>query len=69
MATIRIDNKEYDTDDLSEDALANLKSIQFVDAEILRLQAKLSAMSTAKNAYSSALAQLLPDTTAEPVDE
>ena len=40
MATISIDNKSYDLDTLSDEAKAQLASIQFVDAELARLQAK-----------------------------
>lgn len=61
MAIITIDNVDYDTDAMSEEAMANLRSIQFVDAELTRLNAKLSAMTTARNAYSSALKQYLSD--------
>lgn len=61
MSTVTIDDVEYDTDSMSEEALANLKSLQFVDAELARLNAKISVMSTARNAYATALQQLLPD--------
>ena len=40
MPTIKIDNKEYDVDSLSNEAKAQLGSIQFVDNEIARLQAQ-----------------------------
>lgn len=55
MATITIDNIEYDTDSMSADALANLQSIQFVDTEIARLQAKIATMNTARLAYAAVL--------------
>lgn len=61
MATITIDNVEYDTDSLSPEALANVKSIQFVDAELARLNANIAVMNTARIAYSSALQGLLVD--------
>lgn len=60
MPTIKIDDKEYDTEELSEDALAELNSLQYVDQEILRLQAQTAAMQTARNAYARALESLLP---------
>ncbi len=55
MSTISIDNVEYDTDTISAEALANLNSIQFVDGELARLNAQISVLTTARNAYSSAL--------------
>ena len=60
MAQITIDNKQYDLDNLSDDAKAQLASIQFVDSEIARLQAKAAALQTARLAYSKALQAALP---------
>jgi hypothetical protein len=57
---ITIDNQGYDLSDLSDEAKAQLASLQFVDAEIARLQAKMAAFQTARNAYAMALRQLLP---------
>ena len=58
MATIKIDNKEYGLDSLSEECKAQLASIQFVEQELVRLQA--AALQTAKNAYLQALKASLP---------
>ena len=60
MATIKIDAKEYDVDTLSEEAKNQLASIQFVDSELARLQAKAAALQTARMAYSKALQAALP---------
>jgi len=59
MTKVTIDDKEYETDDLSENAQAQLTSLQFANAEIQRLQALLAAMQTASNAYGKALQQEL----------
>jgi hypothetical protein len=59
MAKVSINNVEYDTDELSPDALAQLQSIQFVDSEIAKLQGRVAAMNTARNAYTNALQELL----------
>ena len=59
MATIKIDDKDYDVDDLSEEAKAQVVSLNFVDAELNRLQLKVAAMQTARNAYANALKLLL----------
>lgn len=61
MPTITIDNIDYDTEQMSEDALANLRSIQFVDSELATLQARIAALNTARNAYGVALQELLND--------
>ncbi|AQV96387.1 hypothetical protein BJN34_21185 [Cupriavidus necator] len=55
MSTIRIDSQDYNLDNLSAEAKAQLQSIQFVDQELARLQAQTAAMQTARNAYVSAL--------------
>ena len=59
MTDITIDNQTYDFESLSEDAKAQIASIQFVDAELQRLQAKAAALQTARSAYASALSELL----------
>ena len=59
MAKVTIDNIAYDTESLSAEALAQLQSIQFVDAEIAGLNGRIAAMNTARNAYAAALQELL----------
>ena len=59
MATITIDNKEYNLDDLTDKAKENLGSLQFVQNEITRIQSKLAVMQTAATAYSAVLKQEL----------
>ena len=60
MTTITINNKSYELDNLSDEAKAQLASIQFVDAELARLQAQAAALQTARMAYAKALQELLP---------
>lgn len=60
MTTITIDNKQFDLDALSNEAKAQLASIQFVDSELTRLQAKAAALQTAHMAYAKALSEALP---------
>lgn len=61
MSKITIDNKEYEIESLSEEAKAQIASLQYVDAELIRLQAQLAAMQTARNAYATALNGLLAE--------
>lgn len=58
---ITIDNQEYDVDSMSDDAKAQLASIQFVDAELVRLQANIAVYQTARNNYINALRSALPE--------
>ena len=60
MTTINIDNIDYDTDKLSDEAKAQLASIQFCDQELQRLQAQAAAIQTARMAYAKALQSALP---------
>lgn len=60
MPTIKIDNVDYDTTNLSDDAKAQLVSLQFCDQELARLQAQTAAMQTARMAYAKALQAALP---------
>ena len=60
MPTITIDNVAYELDSLSDEAKAQLASLQFVDAELARLQGQAAALQTARMAYAKALQAALP---------
>ena len=60
MPTIKINNKDYDTDALSDAAKAQLTSLQVTDQEIQRLNIQLAIAQTARNAYAKALQEMLP---------
>ena len=60
MATIKVNDKEYDSETLSDEAKLQLQSIQFIDQELQRLQAQAAVMQTARIAYSNALQAALP---------
>lgn len=60
MPTIKIDNVDYDTDKLSDEAKAQLVSLQFCDQELTRLKAQAAAIQTARMAYAKALQAVLP---------
>ncbi len=54
MTKVTIDNKEYDLNTLSDECKAQMASIQFVEQELARLQAKADALQTAKAIYLQA---------------
>ena len=60
MPIVKIDNIDYDTDKLSNEAKAQLISMQFCDQELQRLQLQTAAYQTARMAYSKALKDKLP---------
>tara|TARA_X000001036_G_C20506719_1_gene736211 strand:+ start:465 stop:647 length:183 start_codon:yes stop_codon:yes gene_type:complete len=51
MAKVNIDGTEYEFDDLSEKAKANLVSLQFVQGELKRLDAQVAVYKTAEVGY------------------
>lgn len=59
MTMIKIDNVEYELEKLSDEAKAQLISLQFVDQELQRLQAQAAAYQTARIAYAKALNEAL----------
>jgi hypothetical protein len=60
MPKMTIDGQEYNTEDFSEEAKAQLLSLQVVDRKIAELNADIAIMQTARNAYAKALTELLP---------
>ena len=60
MPAIKIDNVDYDTEKLSNEAKAQLASIQFCDQELARLKAQAAAYQTARMAYARAMKEALP---------
>jgi hypothetical protein len=60
MPKIKIDNKDYDTDNLSIEAKRQLQMLSITESEINRLQAQLAIAQTARISYSNALRVALP---------
>lgn len=60
MSLIKINDKEYELEQLSEEAKNQLASLQFVDAELQRLNAQIAVYQTARMAYANALKEVLP---------
>lgn len=58
---ITIDDKEYDEDQLSDEAKAQLVSIRVADQEIASLEQKMAIAKTARNAYAKALNEELAE--------
>jgi hypothetical protein len=55
MPIIKIDDKDYDSEKLSEEAKSQLINVQVCDQEIQRLQSQLAIAQTARATYASAL--------------
>lgn len=63
MAKISVNGKEYDIHDLPEEAIPQIKALQFIEADMTSLKMRLAAMQTAREAYGFALASLVEATT------
>jgi|GEM_PF-6216453 len=59
--TFKVGDKEYDSDDLSEEARAHIEALNYVHSEILRGQRQLAALQTAQKAYAKRLKELLEE--------
>ena len=59
MPFIKIDGKEYDFDQLSDDAKSQITSLRFVDAELQRINAQAAVLQTARLSYAKALSDAL----------
>ena len=59
MASITIDNQEYDLDKLSDAAKAQIQSLQIIDAELRHLQVQIQITNTAKAVHSKLLKDAL----------
>jgi hypothetical protein len=60
MITQNIDGRDYETEQLSDAAKAQLANIKLVDQKIAQLKQKLAIVQTARNAYGRALQAELP---------
>ncbi|EEF27482.1 conserved hypothetical protein [Ricinus communis] len=57
---VTVDGVTYKLSELSEAAREQVASLQFVEAQMTELNAKLAVYQTARNAYQAALQQLVP---------
>mgnify|MGYP000711933626 FL=1 len=69
MPKIKLDDVEYDTEDMSDNAKAQLASLQFNEAHINRLKNELAIADTAKIAYVNALKRELEAPVIENTDD
>lgn len=58
--TITIDGTEYNVNDLSDNAKAQVTNLRVTDAEIEKLKQQLAIFQTARTAYARALSDELP---------
>ena len=66
MPKLKLDDIEYNTEDLSEEGKATLKSLQFLELQIQKLRNEIAIYNTAKQVYVAALAAEIKDNGIEP---
>ena len=59
MVKIKVNDVEYETDDMSDNAKAQVASLQFNEAHMNRLKNELAIADTARIAYINALSREL----------
>ena len=69
MPKIKIDEMEYNTEDLSEEGLAQLRSLQFLETQMQKLRNEIAVYQTAQRTYGAALKAEIDRAGLEPVAE
>ena len=59
MSDLTIDGVEYDSESLSDEAKAQIGSLQATEQKIAQTQQDLAILQTARNAYAAALKDIL----------
>ena len=60
MESININGIDYELDQLSEEAKAQIAALQLVGERLIKAEQEVAILQTARNAYAQALADLLP---------
>lgn len=55
MPNIKVDDIEYNTEDLTENGKAQLASLQFLEVQMAKLKSEIAVYQTARNSYVLAL--------------
>ena len=69
MPKLKIDDLEYNTEDLSEEGLAQLKSLQYLETQLQRLRNDIAVYQTAQRTYIAALKAEIEKSVIAPIAE
>ena len=67
MPKIKIDDVEYNSEDLSEAGIAQLRSLQFLETQLKQLRNEIAVYQTAHAAYVSGLKAEIEQSGIEPI--
>jgi hypothetical protein len=69
MPKLKLDEIEYNTEDLSERGQATLHSLQFLEIQLKKLKNEVAVYQTAQRTYLSALRQEISSAGIKPLPE
>jgi len=69
MPKIKIDDLAYNTEDLSENGLAQLKNLQYLETQLQKLRNDIAVYQTAQGTYIAALQEEIKKSGVEPIVE
>ena len=69
MPKIKIDDLEYNTEDLTEKGLEQLRSLQFLETQMLHLRKEITVYKVAQSTYLSKLKAEIEELGIEPSDK
>ena len=55
MPKIKLDDLEFNTEDLSEEGLSTLRSLQFLEVQLRKLKSEIDVYRTAERHYATAI--------------
>ena len=67
MPKIKLDDVEYNTEDLSDHGQATLKSLQFLEVQLQKLKSEIAVYQTAQRTYVAALKAEIQQSGIEPI--
>jgi hypothetical protein len=67
MPKIKLDEIDYNSEDLSEHGKAILKSLQFLEVQLQKLKNEIGVYQTAQIAYAAALKDEIKELAIEPI--
>ena len=68
MPKLKIDEVEYNTEDLTENGLAQLASLQFVEQQLRTIRSEIAVYQTAQKSYLTALKTEIEETGIQPIN-
>ena len=62
MPKIKVDDIEYNTEDLTDNGKAQLASLQFLEVQMNKIKSEIAVYQTARNSYIASLKAELEET-------